>query len=653
VDFYLDGKLAASELNAPYDWVLDPSVVSAGVHHVTVKAYDKAGNVGQATALITVRTVAQHVATPSVAIPQHLPNIRIAELAYSGTPLDATARKLLASDVDLVVPNPDYLSSIHSITSNTPQLLYTNVSSLYSSLLTDWLTYADSHHISREDAFYHVTARTPFSGTSNSSQPVTWFWGVYLGGDTPGFTDVTVAAHSSQTVQFGGNGDSTYIGYTDKFREINFNLQSGARNGWSYVLEYATAVDASGNPTNWAPLRTVTDTTAGLAHSGRITFDPPPNWVTASLNGTNPLFYVRLRTVSDGAAPVARTILGRDYVNAHGRNSGAIPAFDYSADLNHDGYLNDAEYAHRHKGMDARFVYETRDLSGYGQERPPTNPANAAFQAWAIDYNTRVLKAHPLAAGLFLDNSSGDQPVDDGHIAESVATYSHDYGALLKALGKAIAPHWILANTSGGQTNSDGIVGQNTSYFEEFALRPLASDYVGFEDMAAQVAHRMSLNPKGYAVLDSLPTGGSPSDSRTQIATLAYYYLLADPVHTFLDLYGGYAPATSWSQHWSKAVTFNVGKPVGTWSLFATGHDPANRAMTYRVYERTYSNALVLYKPLSHAAGTNLRASLGPASATTFNLNGKYRLLRSDGTLGPVVTRVSLRNGDGAILVKA
>jgi hypothetical protein len=653
VDFFLDGRLAASDVYAPYDWVLDPSAVLPGLHHITAKAYDRAGHSSQATVNVTVHKTASRT-SPSISIPQHYSWIRLADLAYGGTPIDSAAVQQLRHSVDLVVPNPGYVGDIHRIAPRTPELIYTNASTIYQSLLTDWLNYADAHGVSRESAFYHVTQATPFTGTSPSSQPVNWFWGVYQGGQDFGFTDVTVAAHnSSATVPFGGFGQAVYIGYTDPFREINFKLQSGARDGWSYVLEYATAADAQGNPINWATLRTVSDTTAGLAHSGRITFDPPSNWVTGSINGTNRLYYVRLRTVSDGMAPVARTILGRDYVHASGHNSGTIPAFDYSADRDHDGYLNDAEYAHRKHGMDARFVYETRDLSSYGQERPATNASDAAFRAWVIDYTKRVLRANPLAAGLFVDNSSGKIPVSDVNVAEALATYSHDYGTLLNQLGKAIAPHWIMANTAGGQTNADGIVAQNTAYYEEFALRPLATNYVAFEEVAAQVMHRQDLNPNGYAVLDSLPAGGSPTDARTQIATLAYYYLLADPVHTFLDFYGGYAPSTSWAQHFAKAAAVNVGKPLGTWSLFATGSDPANRALTYRVYERQYTNALVLYKPLSHAPHSSRRPSLGPASATTFNLNGSYRMVRADGTLSAPVTRVTLRNGDGAILLKA
>jgi hypothetical protein len=41
------------------------------------------------------------------------------------------------------------------------------------------------------------------------------------------------------------------------------------------------------------------------------------------------------------------------------------------------------------------------------------------------------------------------------------------------------------------------------------------------------------------------------------------------------------------------------------------------------------------------------------ATATTVALGGRYRQVNADGTLGPVVTSVTLRNGEGAVLVKA
>ena len=139
----------------------------------------------------------------------------------------------------------------------------------------------------------------------------------------------------------------------------------------------------------------------------------------------------------------------------------------------------------------------------------------------------------------------------------------------------------------------------------------------------------------------------------TQIATLAEYYLLADPTSTFLDPFGGYAPATSWDQHFFNAINYNVGKPAGPWSLFASGLDPNDNRFTYRVYQRQYSNALVLYKPLSSTPNGSAVGSTSNNTATWFPLNGRYRELQADGTLGPVVTSVTLRNGEGAILIKA
>jgi hypothetical protein len=656
VDFYVDNVLQASDATAPYTWTLDPGTLSEGAHSLTAVARDQGGATARTSLTVNTVNTVNIGGGGGVGIPQHHPWIRLAELAYSGTPLGSFERNLLQTSVDLVIPNTDLLPNLNSISPKTPNLIYTNVSSLYRELQTDWLNWADAHHVNRESAFYHVATPTKFSGKSSASQPVNWFWGVYLGGGSADFTDVTSAAHdpSSRAVQFGDVGTSVYIAYPDKFREINFRLSSGARSGWSGVLDYATAVDARGVPTAWAPLKTISDTTNGLTRSGRVTFDPPSDWTTASVNGSARMFYVRVRTTGSGSAPVADTILGRDYTNSTGGGwAGTIPTFDYSADRNHDGYLSDAEFAHHHAGMNARFVYETRLFPvAYGPQRPATNPSSAAFKAWAADYDVRLLKSQPLADGLFVDNSSGKPPADPGAVLEPVATYAQDYGSVLNAIGHAIAPRWVLANTSGGQTVADGVVGQNTAYFEESALRPLASNWQQFEDLADLISHRASLeSPPPYAVLDSLATGGSPTDPRTQIATLAMYYMMADPKTTFLDFYGGQEPATSWSRHYSRAANYDVGQPIAGWSLFASGQDPSDRRLSYNVYQRHYTNALVLYKPLSHSQGVRTDGKLGSNTATVHRLNGTYRPLRTDGTLGSPITSLTLRNGEGAILV--
>jgi hypothetical protein len=658
VEFWVDGHETAVDGSAPFQWTVNPGSFSAGPHQLTVRVIDASGNTATLERDFTVsRSSPPRTLTPPAAgsIPSHYSYIRLAELAYFGMSFGSLEDQLLRNSVDLVIPDARYLNQINAAAPNTPQLLYTNASSLYQDSLLDWLNYADAHGAGREDAFYHAASATPFSGQSPSSQPVDWFWGVYAHRPDGGLADFTSIAHSSEkTIALSQQGQSLYLGYPDQFREINFSLAVGASHGWKGVLEYATSVDGRGNPTGWTRLETLTDTSDGLKRSGRITFDPPRDWNTAIVGGANRLFYVRVRTVSSGTAPVIRAILGRDYVNANGGKSGVIPAFDYSADLDHDGYLNDIEYAHRTQGMDARFAYESRLFLGfYGQMRPATNPSNANFRSWLIDFEQRFLRTHPLADGVFVDNSGGKPPASSATVLENTLNYTADYAALMNALTKAVAPRWVVVNTSNGTSGTNAIVGGTSAYFEEFALRPLSGTYQQFEDLSGAIADRQHSHGKTppYAIIDSLPLGGSPTDPRTQLTTLAEYYLLADPKYTFLDFYGGFAPSTQWSEHFSPAVNYNVGQPKGDWSLYSVGVDPLNRSLNYHVYARQYTNALIFYKPLSYSSSAGVRGSLGGNSATTIQLQGTYRPLHADGKLGGPVTSIQLRNGDGAILV--
>ena len=59
----------------------------------------------------------------------------------------------------------------------------------------------------------------------------------------------------------------------------------------------------------------------------------------------------------------------------------------------------------------------------------------------------------------------------------------------------------------------------------------------------------------------------------------------------------------------------------------------------------------MLYKPIS--LGNGYRGTTDDATATTQDLPGNFRRLNADGTLGPVITQITLRNGEGAVLIKA
>ena len=643
VEFYVDGVRRSVDLSAPYSWQFDTTSAANGKHQIEVRAYDLAGNVGSRELEVVTQNESS-IFRPE--IPQHLSHIRIAALAYSGWSIGDLETRLLEDYIDLVVPNPQYLDAIDKIAPDTPNLVYTNTTNIYLGLLESWLSYAVTEGVDPESAFYHAARATNFEGHSASAVPVNQFWLVRNAG-----VDVTKEVLYSQQTTLGGVGSNLFVGHLDRFRELNFELASGAGNGWSGEFEYPVAVDSEGEPTEWAKLTLLDDATESLTQSGRITFDPPANWVpTKSVKGSF-LYHIRLSTTSSGQAPVVVTLKGRDYVQARGEERGVIPVFDSSVDLNQDGYLNDAEFAQRSDGKDARFVHESRLFSPYyGQMRFATNPASIPYREWTIDYHEISASANSKVDGFFMDNSGGRAPFKAEIVLEPIEAYSQEYATLINGMSSRMQPHWILANTAGGGLEADQVVQRNPAYLDEFAIRALAHDFGNFKDQSNTVQRRMSLtSPAPFAVIDSHPTGGSATDPRTQIATLAYYYMLSDPESTFLMFYGGFDPAGQWSQHWSEAVTYDVGNPTAKWSVFAKGADPANAELEYHVIQRKFENALVLYKPLSSQG--NVKGSLGGGSATTHELGASYRPLLADGTLGEATDAVSLRNGEGAILV--
>jgi len=656
VEFRLNNQLRATAATAPAEWTFDSTTIANGTHTLAVRAFDAAGNFSTKEITFTVSNPNSDP-VPKPDIPRHYSHIRIAQLAYSSTPVgNAFEQTLLRNSVDLVVPNPQHLSTIQAAAPNTPQLIYTNVSNLYEGLLADWMDYARRNKLDPELAFYHVTQATPWSGASASSQPVTWFWSAHQFANGS-LTDQTAAIRGGRTanVNFGGAGTWTAIGSLDRFREMNVTMAVPAASGWSGVWEYVSAVDGNGNPTAWKTLTLKSDGTNGLRSSGTITFDPPSDWKPAKLGDSPSEFFVRMRSTAgtSGQAPQPRSILGRDYARANGGSSGAIPAFDYAADKDHDGYLNDTEFANRAAGKDARFVHETRLFYPYyGQMRFATNPASSAIRKWAAEYHVKLIGQYPLADGFFMDNAHGKVPFPGVSVIEPTTTYSSDSGALVAAVNRAISPKWVMSNTAGGRAEGDGIAAGSAAVIEEFLLRPLSSNWSEFGDVAELVARRLNADGAPYVVLDSLPTGGSTTDPRTQLATLAEYYLLADADRTMLMFYGGYSPSTSWIYHWSQAAAVSVGKPKAAMRTFATGADPQNSKLAYRVFSREYDNALVLYKPLSYAQGQG-SGTLADATATTHQLGGSYRRVNADGSLGGVISSISLRNGEGAVLIKA
>ncbi|VTR96854.1 Ig-like domain-containing protein [Tuwongella immobilis] len=663
VEFLLNGVVRATMLQGPFSWTFDSRGLPDGTYTLMVRAYDRSGNIGVSTQTLRLDNSSQRPAIPE--IPRKYSHIRVAQLAYSATPVGEFEAELYRTSIDLVVASQRFFDTFEAASPDTPKLVYTNLSNLYLNLLTDWLAYADSKGVSREEAFYHVEQATAFFGDSPSSVPVTWLWNAARGSANPaswqsGMTDLLNASRgvNSDAIAFGALNEAVYLGYTDKFNELNLTVQKAAQFGWSGIVEYVSAVDAQGNPTQWKSLF-VRDTTGGLTRSGQWRFDPPADWVASSINGSARLFHLRVRTMSgdSSVAPVAGTIFTPDYVQAtrvNGQIRGTIPAFDRAADLDGDGFLNDREYAGRAAGKDARFDYQSRVFyPAYGQMRFVVNPSSKAVRDWFVDRHVAEAEQIGELDGFFVDNSNGRLIISGIALRESTASYALDYSGLLGELSQALQPRWLLANTSPAVAETDNVVRQTAATMEEFAIRAENHSWQMFQNTANMVQRRLSLlSPTPYVILDSVAsTEANQTNPDTLMATLAYYYLIGDADRTFLMLFGGQNPSTTWKEHWTDAIRYDVGQALDTWSQFASGADPTNSRLEYRIYQRNYQNALVLYKPLSF--GSNVTGQLGGNTSTTHQLNGQYRELRSDGTLGPVVSSITLANGRGAVMVRA
>ena len=155
---------------------------------------------------------------------------------------------------------------------------------------------------------------------------------------------------------------------------------------------------------------------------------------------------------------------------------------------------------------------------------------------------------------------------------------------------------------------------------------------------------------------------GPAGTDRGKLFTLGLYYLLHNRqtyyMYETMSGHGNGSHISSWG--WNPAVQFDVGQPdyipsgsvdfAGNANtrehyLFASGSDPFNASLTYRVFGRRFTNALVLVKMLPEGSVTDDR------SITMHALGGSYQVLNPDGSLGATVTDIQLRNNEAVILI--
>jgi hypothetical protein len=157
-------------------------------------------------------------------------------------------------------------------------------------------------------------------------------------------------------------------------------------------------------------------------------------------------------------------------------------------------------------------------------------------------------------------------------------------------------------------------------------------------------------------------SNGTSGTDRGRLLSLGLYYLVHNS-HTYymyetLIGHAGGSNISTWG--YNPAVDFDIGQPQVIPSgktdfegksntkehyLFASGGDPVNNSLTYHVWARRFTNALVLVKLLPAGSTTD------DTSITTHTLDGTYMPLNVDGTVGAPVTQAVIRNNEALILI--
>jgi uncharacterized phage protein gp47/JayE len=107
----------------------------------------------------------------------------------------------------------------------------------------------------------------------------------------------------TQFTAFADDLDYVYVGISQvKFYSIYFRLQSGASENINLSMEYYDG-------TIWKEIG-FTDETDGLQNQGHIHFGRPQDWIPVSVNGSDALYYIRLRrnNINGLTAPIVEAV---------------------------------------------------------------------------------------------------------------------------------------------------------------------------------------------------------------------------------------------------------------------------------------------------------------------------------------------------------
>lgn len=294
------------------------------------------------------------------------------------------------------------------------------------------------------------------------------------------------------------------------------------------------------------------------------------------------------------------------------------------------------------------------------------------FQRFKGSYYRNIITSSPYPDGIFIDETSptasyfptinsGGRVVEYGNQTPSQfsSAYMTDMTAAFAQVNalmgsdhptcpggeRLLLPNiaeYVLPFMDLGINGADGLL---TEFWMQ-VLQPRVTDAC---DWAKQLADKgkILIFTQGTAAPE-IPDKGNYTSAmdRHQMFSLSNYWLAKQGRYTY---YQQKAPdgGPSLSQFWCKAREFDVGAPVDPiYSIWKTGTDPAGQ--NYTIYKRTYTKGLILSRP---KIGWTY-SDYGTLSQA-YDLGGSYRLLHSDATLGPDITKIGLAMGEAVTLVRS
>ncbi|PIS07776.1 hypothetical protein COT78_01825 [Candidatus Berkelbacteria bacterium CG10_big_fil_rev_8_21_14_0_10_43_13] len=594
------------------------------------------------------------------------------KMIWLGQHVDQATSQVAGSASSLQIPVNRYTNWRDFSTVDDSNISFTSLQAYYQARQQDV-----------DNAFVHVASDTSFVRYIEPSRPLPSMndrlQRVYTVSSTPDQAaslpdvtarqDVTHTAYGDQNVPTMphdftltlNNTDTHYIvlGHPWKYDQLNFNVTTAATGGWQTNFEYW-------NGTAWLPLTTISDSTNNFSQSGMVHFAPPVNWSVAKLPGDDAAYYwlrfseadmtksvtftahkvLETNTNWDGIPAISLTPYAVSAYSMYRQNV-IIPGWDVTNDTNHDGYVDDIEFANRsNKQASARFRYQSQLPASYLVGRWEANYADPTYQQFAAD-QARQLLSDTGTTRLFVDNgytslmlpSSLTLPTPDNPAPSPQYLEYNDDTAVHKS---AVSFLTALRNSGANYILLNGALSQ--------PITVPAIDGVMLENEIT-LSHSAQENPANLALFwsqlktfsdahkDVIVGATFGKDDRARTYNLARYYLTATPSTYFWTQSGA-----SWSG-WSEQMSRDLGDATGDYYLVAT-----DTVQNTYIYRRDFTLGSVIIKTM--APGANTATGMGDDTKYSVDLGGRFYPVDFNNVVQPPISSISLRNYEGAILLK-